>query len=142
MGIVLVISVLYAGIRSSRGAAWGILELLVARKLTAVLTPALFLEYAAHLCSDPALQALGLTDEDLVAFLDALAALSVRVCIDIWWRPVPPDSDDDMVIECAVNGSADMIIIFNTRDLQPARDRFGIRVLTLAEFLRQFGRGP
>jgi putative PIN family toxin of toxin-antitoxin system len=140
MRIVLDTSVLYAGIRSSRGAARVILELLVERKLTAVLTPALFLEYEARLCGDPALHTLGLTDEDLVAFLDELAALCVRVRIDIRWRPVSPDPDDDMVIECAVNGSADIIITFNIRDLQQAYELFGITVLTPAEFLSQFGR--
>ena len=111
-------------------------------RLMAVLTPALFLAYEARLCGASALHALGLTDKDLVAFLDELAALSVRVRIDIRWRPVSPDPDDDLVIECAINGSADMIIPCNTRAPQPARDRFGIRVLTPAALLRQFGRRP
>jgi putative PIN family toxin of toxin-antitoxin system len=140
MRIVLDTSVLYAGIRSSRGASRVILELLADGYVAAVLTPALFLEYEERLRGDPALLALGLSDEDLVAFLDEFAARSVRVRVDIRWRPVSPDPDDDMVIECAVNGGAEMIITFNTRDLRRAHDLFGIMVLTPAEFLSRFGR--
>jgi putative PIN family toxin of toxin-antitoxin system len=140
MYIVLDTNVLYAGIRSSRGASRVILELLVAGHLTAVLTPALFLEYEERLCGDATLHGLGLTDADLVAFLDELAARSMRVRIYWLWRPVAPDPDDDMVIECAVNGGAEVIVTFNTRDLQPAHERFGILVLTPAAFLAYFGR--
>jgi hypothetical protein len=71
-----------------------------------------------------------LTDQDLINVLDELATLSRRIRIDIRWRPVSADPDDDMVIECAVNGQADLIIAFNTRDLRVAYDRFGILVLT------------
>jgi len=86
------------------------------------------------------LHGLGLTDADLVAFLDELIARSLRVRVYWLWRPVAPDPDDDMVVECAVNGCAEVIVTFNTRDLQPAYDRFGILVLTPAAFLRRFGR--
>lgn len=140
MHIVLDTNVLYAGIRSSRGASRVILELLVAGHLTAVLTPALFLEYEERLRGDATLHGLGLTDADLVAFLDELVARSRRVRLYWLWRPVAPDPDDDMVIECAVNGHAEAIVTFNTRDLQPAQDCFGILVLTPAAFLMRFGR--
>jgi putative PIN family toxin of toxin-antitoxin system len=140
MRIVLDTNVLYAGIRSSRGASRVILEMLAEEKMTAVLTPALFLEYEEHLRGDVALQALGLTDEDLVAFLDELVARSVRVRIYWLWRPVSPDPDDDMVIECAINGRAEAIVTFNTRDLQQVPDLFGIPVFTPTEFLAHFGR--
>jgi putative PIN family toxin of toxin-antitoxin system len=141
MQIVLDTSVLYAGVRSAHGASRVILALLADRKLTAVLTPAIFLEYEERLLGDPALHALGLTDQALIDLLDELASLSARVRIDIRWRPVSTDPDDDMVIECAVNGQADMIITFNTRDLRMATEQFGIPVVTPAEFLAGFG-GP
>jgi hypothetical protein len=84
-------------------------ELLRARHLTAVLTPALFLEYEERLCGDATLYGLGRTDADLVAFLDELVARSRRVRLYWLWRPVAPDPDDDMVIECAVNGRAEVL---------------------------------
>lgn len=140
MLIVLDTSVFYAGLRSAQGASRVILELLAAGRLTAVLTPALFLEYEERLLGDPALYAVGLTDQSLIEMLDDLAALSHRIRIDIRWRPVSADPDDDMVIECAVNGQADVLLTFNKRDLYVAYERFGIPVLTPREFLAQFGR--
>jgi len=131
--------VLYAGIRSPRGAARIILELIEERKVEPVITPALFLEYEERLRGDPALQALGLTDQELIAFLDEFAGKSRRVRVDVRWRPVSPDPDDDMVIECAINGGAEMIVTFNTRDLAPAQDLFCITVLTPRAFLTLFG---
>src|SRR5262249_54960480 len=131
---------LYAGIRSSRGASRIILELVADSVIEPVITPALFLEYEERLRGAPELQALGLTDNELMAFLDELAAKSYRIRVDVRWRPVSPDPDDDMVIECVVNGGADMIVTFNTRDLKPAHDVFGIMVLTPRQFLARFGR--
>lgn len=140
MFIVLDTSVLYAGLRSTQGASRVILESLAAGQLTTVLTPALFLEYEERLLGDPVLHDLGLTDQSLVELLDDIAARSYRVRIDIRWRPVSVDPDDDMVIECAVNGQADVLLTFNKRDLHIAYDQFGIPVLTPREFLSQFGR--
>jgi putative PIN family toxin of toxin-antitoxin system len=137
--IVLDTNILYSGLRSSQGASRIILELIANDKIATVMTPALFLEYEERLRDDPYLKELGLTTEELMAFLDELAAKSYRVRIDVRWRPVSSDPDDDMVIECAVNGSADAIVTFNTRDLKPAQDRFGIPVLTPREFLQRYG---
>ena len=132
-------NVLYAGLRSPQGASRVILELLAAQKLAPILTPALFLEYEERLIGDPALHALGLTDPLLIQVLDELAALSLRIRVDIRWRPVSADPDDDMVIESAVNGQAAVILTFNTRDLNVAYERFGIPVFTPREVLLQFG---
>ncbi len=140
MRIVLDTNVLYAGIRSSRGASRVILEMLADGKMIAVLSPVLLLEYEEQLCGDAMLHSLGLTNDDLVAFLDELVAKSVHVRIYTPWRPLSSDPDDDMVIECAVNGRAEAIITFNTRDLQPAHTQFGIPVFTPAQFLARFGR--
>ena len=115
MRIVLDTNILYAALRSPQGASRIILELIVDQKLTMVLTPALFLEYEERLIGDSALHALALTDQDLINVLDELAALSMRIRVDIRWRPFSVDPDDDMVIECAVNGQADLIITFDER---------------------------
>jgi hypothetical protein len=44
------------------------------------------------------------------------------------WRPLLRDRADDMVLETAVNGSADTIVTFNTRDFGDVPGRFGIEV--------------
>ena len=43
------------------------------------------------------------------------------------WRPVLRDPDDEMVLEAAVNGRADLLLTFNRRDFAGS-ERFGVRV--------------
>jgi hypothetical protein len=51
------------------------------------------------------------------------AGLCVPVALDYCWRPVAADPDDDIVVETAVNGGADVIATFNsTTCAQPRRD--------------------
>jgi hypothetical protein len=43
-------------------------------------------------------------------------------------RPVAADPDDDMVIETAINGGADVIATFNIGDMRAGAARYGIAV--------------
>ena len=54
-------------------------------------------------------------------------------------RPPRRDADDDMVLEVAVNGSADAIVTFNRRDFRPATERFGIEVLLPGAAIERLG---
>ena len=45
------------------------------------------------------------------------------------WRPQLRDPGDEMVLEAAVNGRADAIVTFNTRDYGKAPQQFGVAVL-------------
>ena len=42
-----------------------------------------------------------------------------------------------MVLECAINASADAIITFNKRDFLPVATRFGIDILSSNEFIQK-----
>ncbi len=42
------------------------------------------------------------------------------------------DADDEMVLETALNGTADAIVTHNVRDFLPAASRFNLRVVTPA----------
>jgi predicted nucleic acid-binding protein len=54
------------------------------------------------------------------------------------WRPMLPDPDDDMVLECAVAGGAAAIVTLNLADFLPvARGRFGLEILRPGELLRR-----
>jgi predicted nucleic acid-binding protein len=45
------------------------------------------------------------------------------------WRPQLRDPDDEMVLEVAVNGRADVLVTFNVSDYGDAPRRFGVEVL-------------
>jgi predicted nucleic acid-binding protein len=45
------------------------------------------------------------------------------------WRPQLRDPNDEMVLEAAVNGRADLLVTFNVRDFGTVPSRFGIEVM-------------
>jgi predicted nucleic acid-binding protein len=53
------------------------------------------------------------------------------------WRPVVRDQGDDLVLETAVNGRAQVIVTFNRRVFEPAANRFGVAVLAPADAVRR-----
>ena len=59
------------------------------------------------------LAASGLNRAEVKRILDDPVAIPVTLAFR--WRPSLPDPDDDMVLETAVNGSADAIVTFNRR---------------------------
>jgi predicted nucleic acid-binding protein len=69
--------------------------------------------------------------------IDALAALAQPVEIHFRWRPQLRDTDDEMVLEAAINAQDQTIVTFNRRDFVGAADRFNVIVLTPAEFLEK-----
>ena len=53
------------------------------------------------------------------------------------WRPQLRDPADEMVLEAAINGSADALVTFNDRHFDDAAGRFGIAVLSPPQALRR-----
>lgn len=135
MRIVLDTSVLVAGVRSPVGASADLLRRVLRGELTALASVPLFVEYEAVATRRDHLAAAVATAEDVRNLLDALAGCLDQVEVRLLWRPQLRDPDDEMVLETAVNGAADAIATFNRRDFDPAASRFGIAVLTPAEFL-------
>lgn len=101
-----------------------------------MVTTALFLEYEAVLKRPERREAHGLSESDLDGMLSELAAVLEPVDVRFTWRPQLSDPADEMVLEAAVNGRADVLVTHNVRDFGSAAPRFGIPVLRPAEFLR------
>ena len=70
---------------------------------------------------------------DVGVLLDAVAAVTEPIRISYLWRPMLTDPGDDLVLETAVNGRADVVVTFNRRHFEPAAGRFGIAVLAPAD---------
>lgn len=91
---------------------------------------ALFLEYEA-ICMEPEhRKAARLSIVETRAFLSALAYLAEPVEMHFHWRPQLRDPGDEMVLETAVNGRADWLVTYNTRDYGEAPKLFGIGLAT------------
>jgi putative PIN family toxin of toxin-antitoxin system len=128
--------VVIAALRSQLGASHEVLLRTGTGSFEMHLSLPLLLEYeqvAKRQCSE-----LGLTPQTIDDILDYLCSISHQCEIHYLWRPGLSDPDDDMVLEVAVAGQCDSIVTFNVRDFAGAR-RFGIRVITPQEFLKQLG---
>ena len=94
---------------------------------------ALVFEYedALHRATD-------LSADEIHKLLAYLCSVAHRQKIFYLWRPYLRDRKDDMVLELAVASRSRFIVTFNKRDFVGA-DRFGIRIVTPEEFLRETG---
>jgi predicted nucleic acid-binding protein len=93
-----------------------------------IVSAALVFEYEAVLSRPEHLAAAQADLADAGRFVDAICGFADWIRPSWLWRPQLRDPDDEMVLEAAVSGGAD-IVTYNLRDFAPAH-RFGVRVLT------------
>ena len=136
MRVVLDTDVVVAAMRSPSGASSALLAAALAGRVVLVANVALVLEYEAVCGRAEHLDAAKFNSRQLTTFLDAVAALVEPVESHFIWRPQLRDPCDEMVLEAAVNGAAQVIVTFNTRDFGVAPEKFGIRALLPREALR------
>lgn len=96
----------------------------------------LMLEYEAVLKRPDHLKAAGASASEIDAILDAVSATGKPITSTFSWRPSVADPADEMVLEAAVNGLADIVITFNLRHLGAAARRFGIRAVRPSDAIR------
>jgi putative PIN family toxin of toxin-antitoxin system len=130
-------SVIVAGLRSQLGASNRILTLVAERRLVPLVTTALFLEYEDVLNWPEQRLATGMSVDDVVGFLAALASAAEPVDVHFMWRPQLADPADEIVLEAAVNGRASAIVTHNVRDFLPATRDFNIEVITPSVMLKR-----
>lgn len=129
--------VVVAAMRSPTGASSAVLLAAAERRVTLVMSVPLLIEYEATCSLAEHRLASGLSEAEVVAFLDGLALLAEAVECHFLWRPRLRDPGDEMVLETAVNGRADAIVSFNIRDYGTVPSDFGIAVLRPSEALRR-----
>jgi putative PIN family toxin of toxin-antitoxin system len=128
MRLVLDTNVVVAAVRSEQGASRRLLVAVLARQCRLLVSAPLLIEYEAVLKRDEQRAASGASIEDVDGLLDALAGIAEPVEISYLWRPHLTDPGDELVLETAVNGGADMIATFDLRHLAAAAARLGIAV--------------
>jgi predicted nucleic acid-binding protein len=98
----------------------------------AILSNHLIFEYEEVLKRDATALSLSLDDVDQI--LNALCARGEEWPLTHNWEPVPPDPDDEPLVQLAQESDARTIITHNTRHLRPA-GALGIQILKPGEFL-------
>jgi putative PIN family toxin of toxin-antitoxin system len=132
--------VLVAGLRSQLGASNQVLIAVAEQRIKPLVTTAVFLEYEAVLLRAEQRLATGLNEAEVAGFLGAMAAAAEAVEISFRWRPQLRDPADELMLEAAVNGQAEAIVTHNVTDFEPASARFGVRILTPAQVLKELAK--
>jgi predicted nucleic acid-binding protein len=143
MRLVLDTTVMVAAIRSDAGASRWLLSSALERRhgLTFLVSVPLLIEYEAVMTRPEHLKAARLSAVDVGVLLDAVAAVAEPVRLAYLWRPILSDADDDMVLEAAANGRADVIVTFNLRDFGRSAEHFGIAVMSPGAVVERLEKG-
>jgi predicted nucleic acid-binding protein len=88
------------------------------------------------------LEPAGISAADVEVLLDAFAVVAEPIRISYLWRPILSDAGDDLVLETAVNGRADVLVTFNRRDFGPVAGRFGLEILAPWNAVRRLENHP
>jgi predicted nucleic acid-binding protein len=119
------------------GASNRILTAIAGQQVRPLVTTAVFLEYEAVLLRAEHRLATNMVEAEVEGFLRALAAGAEPVEISFRWRPQLRDPADELMLEAAVNGRAEAIVTHNVTDFEPASAKFGLRILTPAQLLKE-----
>lgn len=125
-------NVLYAGLYSSKGASYRVLQALERGDIDIALSTTLLFEYEDVLKRNP--ETLSLSEADIQAILDDLCARSFHQRIFFLWRPQLSDPKDDHILELAIASSTSTIVTHNIRDFKKA-ESFGIKAITPQQLL-------
>jgi putative PIN family toxin of toxin-antitoxin system len=129
-------AVIVAATRSDAGASRQLVLAALQGRFELLLSVPLAFEYEAVLKRPEQIAASGGTVQEIDKLLNALIAVS---------KPVYPNfsgvrsarCDDDMVLEAALSGHADLLVTFNLRDFEPAASSLGISVVAPREALKR-----
>ena len=133
--------VVVSALKSRTGASFVLVGMASTGQIDTVLTVPLVNEYEDVL-RRPEVGFTHLTDKDIADLIDSLLVPAEWVTPHFTYRPLLDDPGDEMVLEAAINGGAD-IVTFNVRHFGPAA-RFGVRVFKpgdLLKILREGGLG-
>jgi putative PIN family toxin of toxin-antitoxin system len=140
MRLVLDTDAVVAAMRSPTGASAAIILAARRRRVTLLLSVPLAMEYEAVCRRTEQRVEAGLTLRQVEVFLDGLIALAEPVLAHFLWRPQLRDPNDEMVLEAAVNGRAEVLATFNGRDYGTVAAQFGVDVLLPREVIGRIRR--
>jgi putative PIN family toxin of toxin-antitoxin system len=140
MRLVMDTDAVLAAMRSPTGASAAILRAVREDKVALLLTVPLALEYEAVCHKAEHRLAAALSERQVSIFVDAVIAMAQPVETHFLWRPQLRDPNDEMVLEAAVNGRADVLVTFNLRHFGSVPAQFGVAVLLPKDALRRITR--
>jgi putative PIN family toxin of toxin-antitoxin system len=138
--IVLDTSVLISALRSARGTAAQILELIFLGEIVVCMDLKIACEYREVAMRSRHSVAIGLTTIEIQRLLTRLEERAESIVVVDRHRPLSTDPSDDMVLDVAINGKVDAIVTHNLKHMVVPGRRFGIPILTPGDFLKQLSK--
>jgi len=140
--IVIDTNVLLCALFSNRGGSFKLIKLLATKAESDifhnVVSVPLVLEFEEVLLREKNMKKYPhFNAEDIKLVISDIVAISKRTKLHFLWRPFLKDGYDDKVLETAVNGKADAIITFNTKDFVGVKKYFDIEILTPTELYKK-----
>jgi predicted nucleic acid-binding protein len=126
--------VLYAGLYSSKGASYKVLQMIDEDKLKPVISITLLFEYEDILKRNQGV--LGLSSLEIEKILDYFCMQSEHQKIYFLWRPFLPDPKDDHLLELAIASGTKFIVTHNTKDFK-GLEKFGIKSVTPKKLMEE-----
>ena len=131
--IVIDTNVLVSALRLRAGWSFDLVSRIGAGQFQHVVTVPLVMEYEDVLHRPGMVRVSAAKADDI---LDYVCSTALRQRVHFLWRPKLQDIKDDMVLEAAVNGQCQYIVMWNVRDFTAASG-LGLKVLRPGLFLRQ-----
>jgi putative PIN family toxin of toxin-antitoxin system len=135
--VVLDTSVVVAGLRSRLGGANAMLRLVAQKRIIALATPPLFLEYEEVLRRPEHRLAHGLEPDQIDLLLQELSALIEPVDLHFRLRPQLSDPNDENGDRGSDQWKSPCLVAYNVADFFHAGQRFRIPALTPKQLLRK-----
>ncbi len=132
--IILDTNVLYAGLFSSKGASFKVLQAIEEGRVQIVISTTLLFEYEDILKRNQLI--LDLSNQEIEKILDFFCMQSEHQKIYFLWRPCLPDPKDDHLLELAIASGTKLIVTHNTKDFKGGEE-FGIRSITPKKMLEE-----
>jgi len=132
--IILDTNVLYAGLFSSKGASFKVLQAIEEGRVQIVISTTLLFEYEDILKRNQLI--LDLSNQEIEKILDFFCMQSEHQKIYFLWRPCLPDPKDDHLLELAIASGTKLIVTHNTKDFKGVEE-FGIRSITPQKMLEE-----
>jgi len=137
MKIVIDTNVILSALYSNKGASHKLLVwLFESDKKYSVISNTLVLEYTDVLTRTKNMKHYShLNKDEIESFIDDICTISYHQKIYFMWRPFLKDSNDDMILEVAVNSGAKAIVTFNPKDFKGVKGKFNIDIISPKEYL-------
>jgi putative PIN family toxin of toxin-antitoxin system len=136
IGVVIDTNVLVAGLRSTQGNSYKVLQLIGKGLFDMNVSVPLVLEYESVLIRHAS--HLNLSHDDIETLIDYWCSIAIHRDIHYLWRPMLKDPKDEMVLELAVASGCKNIMTFNHQDFTRA-ESLGVKTISPLQFLTTLG---